>query len=82
MGARLFLVATLVAAAACGDERTLHVDPGAVDADGDGHPASSDCDDADPNAWDMGQAYRDSDGDGRGAGALEDVCRGWSVPRG
>lgn len=84
MRARVLLVAIAVAAAACGGDEPFPPggDPWAVDADGDGHAGPNDCDDADPNAWDMGQAYRDADGDGRGAGALTSVCRGPSTPPG
>jgi hypothetical protein len=56
--------------------------PTLVDDDRDGHPATADCDDQSAAVWQELTAHADTDGDGRGAGALKLVCMGESPPPG
>ncbi|MFZ5476300.1 MAG: MopE-related protein, partial [Myxococcota bacterium] len=46
------------------------------DADDDGVPATSDCDDADPSVGEAPLTYADADADGHGAGEQGRVCDG------
>ena len=55
---------------------------GEPDADGDGVPASQDCNDADAHVWRMATVYSDGDGDGVGDGAGTPACIGADAPRG
>src|SRR6185436_12967656 len=88
-------VAMLVAwLAACGD--SLHepqpdggLPPGppdappVIDADRDGHPATADCNDADPHVWqNLTYSFRDADGDGHSVAASGTICSGASLPPG
>ncbi|XXF77092.1 hypothetical protein P2318_29165 [Myxococcaceae bacterium GXIMD 01537] len=57
-------------------------EPDAVDADGDGSPASEDCDDASAQVWRALDAYADTDGDGFGEGAVQHLCVGDPIPSG
>jgi hypothetical protein len=82
MRARLaFLAGGLaLALAACyppspGDVRDSPPDV-AVDADGDGHWSTDDCNDADASKWRTRTAYRDADSDSVGAGEPVVVCAG------
>jgi hypothetical protein len=52
------------------------------DQDGDGHIPPNDCDDTNPDIWQIVQGYVDGDGDGDGAGNLVDVCGGNSLDSG
>jgi len=53
-----------------------------VDNDGDGHPADEDCDDSNPNIWQLLTGYEDNDLDGYGYGEPVQICAGEALPAG
>jgi hypothetical protein len=57
--------------------------PPVLDEDHDGHPAGADCDDHDPNVWQLlPYRFRDVDGDGHTVAASGEICSGASLPSG
>ena len=59
------------------------VDPPPADADHDGHPDDTDCDDADPARWQLhAYSFRDADGDGHTRAELGSLCAGDTLPPG
>jgi hypothetical protein len=51
--------------------------------DHDGHPASEDCDDSNPDVWqNLAYSFRDADGDGYTVAQAGTVCSGASLPKG
>src|SRR3954470_3801401 len=88
MRSRIVMMMGLVHAMACGDAADVPPDappdtPAIVDMDHDGHPASQDCDDRDPNVWqNLSYGFRDADGDGHTVAQAGTVCSGASLPKG
>jgi hypothetical protein len=76
--ATLLLLGALLLAAGC----SAAGGGGVVDADGDGYPASLDCDDGNAAVHAAVTVYVDSDGDGVGAGPPTTLCTDGSAPPG
>lgn len=53
-----------------------------IDADGDGVPADEDCDDSNPDIFQLDVFYVDADSDGYGTGETALVCYGLDTPEG
>jgi beta-glucanase (GH16 family) len=52
------------------------------DADGDGWLNDLDCSPLDPSVWEVVAVHADEDGDGYGAGPMENICMGNTIPQG
>jgi hypothetical protein len=76
--ATLLLLGALLLAAGC----SAAGGGGVVDADGDGFPASLDCDDVNPAVHASVTVYLDLDRDGAGAGLATTLCTDGSAPPG
>jgi len=74
------ILAAALFLAACGDPDDP--DPHPDDRDRDGILDASDCAPDDASRWELGDAWRDADGDGVGAGDVTTGCRGSSPPEG
>ncbi len=77
---RWALLALALAGLACGGSDGTT--PSNLDADGDGHTAADDCDDHDPQRWQLLSGFQDVDRDGHGAGPELEVCSGDALPAG